>query len=409
MEKNYAHAPCLYFSATDDGVIVEVNNTLCRYLQRERDELIGQKTDLLFTVPTRIFQQTHFFPLLKMQGHAEEIFLTLQSKEKEPVPVLINATREVVDGSGLSSYAGIVVYNRKNFEDELVAAKKAAEKALYENTTLISAQQELQQRTEMLDEQMYLVQKQNDELRQFSYVVTHQLQEPLRKLFVFTDMLTESHSTADNKKAAQKIVSVANQLRSILSGLQQYVWLTETAVKRTPVDLKGLAVQIVGELREAHPELSIRASVEPLPALQADKEQLRFLLHAIFHNAIRFRKEGEEVNVSMTGSELMRNKFRSVTGKYQFSPFLKVQISDSGLGFDPAYKEQVFELFKRLHANSGRGVSLSLCKLVAENHQGSIQIDSRAGEGTTVTILLPLLPADANSHENRRDKQTEFS
>ena len=409
MEKLQAEAPFLFFSSSDDGIILDVNETLCRYLHRTRMELIGQKTDLIFTVPTRIFQQTHFFPLLKMRGHAEEIYLTLQTKEKEQVPVLINATRELIGGEGLSFYAGIVVYNRKKFEDELVAARKAAEKSLHENSALLAAQKELQERTEALDEQMYLVQKQNEELRQFNYVVTHQLQEPLRKLFLFTNMFIENESLADSKKAAQKIVSVAEQMRSILSGLQQYVWLTETPVNRTTLDLNSLAANIIENLQQQFPEVSIQYRAETIDTIEADKEQMRFMLEAVFHNSVRYRKEGETVKIDFTGSELQRNRFRSLSGKYQFAPFLKLQGADSGMGFDPTYKEQVFELFKRLHANSGRGVSLSLCKQIAENHQGSIEIDSRPGEGTVVTILLPrwfnepavLLPDQAKTSENK--------
>ena len=82
MESLYQQAPCLLFTSTDAGVLMAVNETLCRHLQYTRQELIGQKIDVIFTVATRIFQQTHFYPLLKLQKKAEEIFINLQSKSK---------------------------------------------------------------------------------------------------------------------------------------------------------------------------------------------------------------------------------------------------------------------------------------------------------------------------------------
>lgn len=399
MNTLYQEAPFLYFSSTDDGILLEVNDTLSRYLQYSRNELIGQKAEIIFTMPTRIFQQTHFFPLLRMQGHAEEIYITLQTKEKEPVPVLINANRNMINGEGISVYAGIVVHNRKKFEDELVAAKKAAEKALSENTALLEAKRELQKHTELLDEQMNLTKKQNEELRQFNHVVTHELQEPLRKLLVFTNMLLEKENEDASKKTTHKIKAVSEQMRTIISGLQQYVWLIETPVKKTPIDLKALLVEINSELQKDQPSFDISLSKEDLPVIEADKEQLRFLMQEIFTNAIRFRKEGEAVKINVTATEVQVNKFRSVAGKYQYTSFQKIQVKDNGIGFDAAYKEQAFMLFKRLHSVSGRGVGLSLCRKIAENHEGSIQIDSRSGEGTTVTILLPYRDKNTSSTE----------
>src|ERR1044072_3391538 len=95
-------APCLYFSSADDGTLLEVNERLCTVLQYHRDELVGKKNEILFTISTRIFQQTHFFPLLKMQGHAEEIYISLQRKDGEQVPVLINAERKIINDAAVN-------------------------------------------------------------------------------------------------------------------------------------------------------------------------------------------------------------------------------------------------------------------------------------------------------------------
>jgi sigma-B regulation protein RsbU (phosphoserine phosphatase) len=407
MEAYLLDAPCLYFSSADDGTLMDVNDTLCHQLGYDREELTEQKLDFIFTLPTRIFQQTHLFPLLKMQGHAEEIFITLQTKRKEQLPVLLNAERKLHDGKAIIAYIGIIVHNRKKFEDELVAAKKAAEKALHENTALLRARQELQTHARLLDEQMTLAKKQNEELRQMNRVITHDLQEPLRKLFMFTNMLLDDPAAMSNNKTVQKIKSVSEQMRSILSGLQQYIWLTDTLVRKTEIDLSTLFHELLKQLHKEHPGVSIHFTSETLPMIEGDAEQVWFLFHEILTNAIHFRKPGQKVSVHVSANEIKQNSFRAIADKYQFTSFLRIQVTDTGMGFDAAYKDQVFELFRRLHTKSGRGIGLSLCKKIMENHEGAISIDSKVGEETTISLLFPMPQSSSVSYDEQENKQTK--
>ncbi|MDQ3278077.1 MAG: ATP-binding protein [Bacteroidota bacterium] len=403
MEAYIQDAPCLYFTTTDEGTIEAVNDTLCHQVGYTRAELLGQKQDLIFTVPTRIFQQTHFFPLLKMQGHAEEIYITLLTKEGEWLPVLISARRKKAGEKYLSMYAGIVVHNRKKFEDELVAAKRAAEAALHENTALQQAKQELQEHTELLDQQMYLVNKQNEELRQFNHVVTHEMQEPLRKLFLFTNMLLEGSHVGSVENTVQKIRSVSEQMKAKLSGLQQYVWLIETPIRMTSLSLHGMFTAAVAQLQKEHPDVSIHLRIDDLPEVYADKGQMELLINEITANAVRFRKHPNAVTVFVSASIIQENRFRTIADKYAYTDYVRIQVRDDGQGFDATYKDQVFALFRRLHTTGGRGIGLSLCKKVVENHQGTITIDSRIGEGTLLTLTLPYITQPAATERGEKE------
>lgn len=405
MEANLDHAPCLYFSVSAEGEIIHCNQFLCTKLGYEKEELVGKKLDVIFTTATRIFQQTHFFPLLKIQGFAEEIFITLQTRLKEQIPVLLNAERKTVEEQHIFIYTGIIVYNRKKFEDELVAAKKAAENALLENTQLQQAKQELQKNIEKLDEEMSTVNRRNDELLQFNKVVTHDLQEPLRKLFVFSNMMMDSADQEMILKTVHRVRSASEQMRSILSGLQQYVWLTEIAIKRSPVNLANLLLLVKSELEQEHKQVKINLTIDDIPTLEADQEQMRFLLYEALANAIRFRSNDDLVSISVSANHLLLNQFKNISGKYKYADYLRLQIKDDGQGFDVTYKDQVFELFKRLHPVSGRGVGLSLCKKIVENHHGIISVDSEKGKGTTLSIILPLLITEPTVAEKKKEKQ----
>jgi signal transduction histidine kinase len=104
---------------------------------------------------------------------------------------------------------------------------------------------------------------------------------------------------------------------------------------------------------------------------------------------IRFRKEENKAYLSISIHKVQLNQFRNVEGKYKYVDYTRIQFTDKGIGFQPEYKSQVFELFRRLHNQSGRGIGLSICKKVIDNHHGMIAIDSAVNEGTTITIHLP--------------------
>jgi phosphoserine phosphatase RsbU/P len=383
-------APVLFFCCKDDGTLLEVNDTLCATLGFSKDELLGKKVDEIYTLSSRIFHQTHFFPLIKMQNQASEIFITLQGKEKKPVPVLMNALRKLVDSEAVILHVGIEVQNRKKFEDELITAKKTAEAALQESTVLLQAKDELQQRMEQLDQQIELVNNQNVELRQFNRVITHDLQEPLRKLSFFHSMLVEGRAEFAQKEIVNKLIYVSEQMRAIVSGLQQYIWLTESAINVTTVELPSVLADVEQLLLNENPQVELIIKKDPLILINGDKEQIKVLLYQLLSNVVRFRKVENKAYVNISSKTLMLNKFKNLRDKYSYKKYLQLQIEDEGIGFDPLYKDQLFELFKRLHPISGRGIGLALCKKIIENHQGTITIDSIKGVGTTTTITLPI-------------------
>ena len=107
-------------------------------------------------------------------------------------------------------------------------------------------------------------------------------------------------------------------------------------------------------------------------------------------NAMKF-KRGERATITVAGTIIKLNSFKAILHKYKYEDFLKLDIRDEGVGFDPIYKDDVFELFKRLDNTNGQGLGLALCKKIAENHSGSIEAYSRVNEFTTITIYLPVV------------------
>jgi sigma-B regulation protein RsbU (phosphoserine phosphatase) len=389
MEPNISDGPCFYFTCTESGVITGINQTMCTHLAYSREELLTNKTDLFFSVGTRIFLQTHLYPLLQLQGYADEILLTIQSKTKEQLSVLFNIQRRTATQASFVFF-GIRIRQRKDYEDMLLSGKKAAESALDNNDQLKDAKDELQKKMEQLDQQLSIVSQQNDELKQINKVITHDLQEPLRKLMLFANLLSEEKDIMKAEKVTDRMMRAARKMAQLVLGLQEYVWVTEAAPGRERLIVADSIAVAEKRLMDENPANPLKLTLEAFPDIEGSQTQLDLLFYHLFANVSRFSKPGTDASATLSAKLLQLNKFRNTAGKYQYGDFIRFQLQDKGMGFNPEYKDQVFRLFQPLHANSGLGIGLSLCKKIVENHHGSISIDSVPGEGTLVTFTLPL-------------------
>jgi sigma-B regulation protein RsbU (phosphoserine phosphatase) len=392
MNHPFDTAPCGLFSFDAEGTLIRMNATMCTWLGLDAQEWKGNKVDSLLTLPSRIFYQTHLFPMLDLQKDVTEIFLTLLKKNKEALPVLLSGAKQSEGGATIYTCACITVHHRKQFEDELIAAKRTAEQALQDNSALQQATSELRIRTEKLDEQLALVRQQHAELTQLSRAVTHELQEPLRKISVFSQMLTDrSDSESPTEPARDKLLRATEQMRVVVAGLQQYIWLQETTAKPVLLDIPELLKAVGLQLHERFGNESPELSIGILPEIVADPQQMQLLLFELLSNAIHFKKEGAPARIAISGTEIRKNQYKVLPSNYRYGHFVKLDISDQGTGFDPQYKTAVFGLFSRLHNGQNRGIGLALCKTIVEKHGGMISIHPVPGKGTTVSILLPVL------------------
>lgn len=386
-QASFDDAPCGYFAFTDQGLLLEVNSTLCTLLGYQKDDMIGKNIEFIFTLPTRIFYQTHFFPLLKLKGNAEEIFVTLLTREGIHLPVLLNAKR-TVGANPVNSCAFIVVANRKKFEDELIAAKNAAEKSLLENHELKAIRSVLQEQTIHLDKQIEVVNKQNNELKQINHAATHTLKESVRKIYLNAQRMKEAENVPEFENYMDNLLNASVKIKSVISSLQQYIWLNEISTEYTEVDLNKLIENLTSQIKNNNNSV-LNVTSEPLPVIFADSRQMALLFDALFSNAIKFRK-GNKAEIIITSSLIRKNIYKHIQGKYNYHDYLKLQVNDSGLGFDPEFKDEVFGLFKKFHYGEGHGAGLAICKKIVENHQGTISAESKLNEFTKIEMILPI-------------------
>ena len=384
------NAPSGIFSFSDDGILAEVNDTFCSIVRYTKHELIGKKIEELFTISTRIFYQTHFFPLLKMQGFAEEIFILIKTGDREEVPLLLNAKR-ITGTAPINVCSCMTLKNRRKYEDEILEAKKAAERAVNENTELIRIKKELQDNVEILDRRLANLQQRNEELRQFGHIVSHDLQEPIRKVSVFADMLREHINDAGGIELLQKLVRSYQKMRKMVLGLQQFVWLEEGENKFSDVDLNDVVQNVRRVIGEENTALHFDFEASSLPVIQGDKEQIKLMFYHLFDNAKNFRSPERRLQIQIDSSIIQHNKFNSIKDKYRYIDFVKINFIDNGIGFEQDQSNHIFQLFKKSNLVSvGLGLGLAFCKKIVDNHYGSIKATSKLGQGSVFTIMLPL-------------------
>lgn len=391
MENLLDRAPCGYISFKDDGIIVYTNTTLCGWLGYTRDELNGKSIEIILTLASRIFYNTHFFPLVKLQTKAAEIFISLLKKDKTDIPVITNAERRTEDGTIHCVF--MPVYQRRKYEDEILNARREAEKALQENKLLEELKNSLESRTLELDRQYQKQLSLNQNLLQFSKIISHDLQEPLHKIQVFTNIIETQEKdklSAKSIAAIQKISVAANRLRTLTSALQEYIAVDVEAAYAT-VDLNRVLERAKSKASTNRSFDAFDLTYTNLPEIEAIPSQLELLFYHLIDNAIQFRDPGRKLSITISAVNLAENIYRVTKDKYRFGEHVKLTIADNGVGFDNQYKEYVFELLKKIDtATEGLGIGLSLARKIVDNHMGTLMVESQPNKGTTFIITLPV-------------------
>ncbi|HET9956308.1 MAG TPA: PAS domain S-box protein, partial [Polyangiaceae bacterium] len=223
------------------------------------------------------------------------------------------------------------------------------------------------------------LQRSNAELEQFAYVASHDLQEPLRMVANYTELLAERYRGRLDEKADKYIHYAsegARRMQQLVRDLLAFSRVGSQGKPLYPVSAKGVLQSVIDSLQPLIQSTGAQIEVEPLPTVLADETQLRQLFQNLLGNSLKFRsKAAPRVRVSC----------RHLGDRYQFS------VSDNGIGIDMQYSERVFQMFQRLHDRSeyeGSGIGLAIAKRIVERHGGRIWIESELDRGTTIHFTL---------------------
>jgi len=232
----------------------------------------------------------------------------------------------------------------------------------------------------------------NEELSNFNYVCSHDLQEPLRKIRIFTGLLRENlHDPVRADVYFQKIQSSAERMSVLIQDLLNYARIAKTDEAFVPTDLNEVLqrVQENFELLISQKKASIIST--PLPVIQAIPFQISQLFYNLISNALKFSSEAPVIHITAHPLSVQALKaLPQLNPRYQYIVLFFV---DQGIGFEQQFSQKIFEIFQRLHGDyefSGTGIGLALCKKIVENHHGWITVQSEPDQGATFQVYLPM-------------------
>jgi signal transduction histidine kinase len=332
------------------------------------------------------------------------IFITAQNYDEEYVfkgyrMGAVDYIYKPINPDLLRAKVGVFVeLYRKNqqlvlHQKKLVSANLSLQKEIEEHK---ASEEKVRLLNEQLVKNNLHLQMVNEDLDRFAYVASHDLQEPLRKIMVFTDkILATKNVDEETDKYFQKIIDSSRRMQSLINDLLSFSKQSVSPADFKQVDLNLLMNEVITELEIETERSGAEFKIETLPVICAVPGLMRQVFYNLINNALKFRKPAVSPVIKISAEQIKERDNRFPLLRLNESNYHKIMISDNGIGFDPKYAEDIFIVFKRLHSYhefQGTGVGLSICKKIVENHNGFIIAESEVDKGSTFTIGLPDQP-----------------
>jgi PAS domain S-box-containing protein len=356
----YNNAPDIFFSVDPETkLIIQCNQALIANLGYSKEEIIGCPVFDLFH-PDCMAEARSAFETFKKTGQIRNAEVQFKRKDGTKIVGDLNV-------SAIRDEAGKIIYGNSIWRD--ITERKEAE-------------ERLRQITEGL-------QRSNTELEQIAYVAAHDLQEPLRMVSSYVQLLARRYQgqlDADADEFIGFAVDGANRLKTLINDLLAYSSVGTWGEALKPTACEAALEQALTNLQLALAESGAVVTHDPLPTVTADQVQLSHLFQNLIGNGLKFRSPSPpEIHVGVGRR----------TGEHHWL----FSVRDNGIGLEPQYAERIFVIFQRLHdrdAYTGTGIGLAICKKIVERHGGRIWVESKPGVGSTFYFTIPIKEANHN-------------
>ena len=267
------------------------------------------------------------------------------------------------------------IQDQKNFSGEL--EKKVAE------------------RTQQLVALNLDLKRSNEELSQFAYIASHDLQEPLRKIMTFSNRINEKYQQdlpEGSHDYLHKINSSAKRMSMLITDLLEFSGTNRHNKEFLQTDLNSILEHLLVDFEEEILTKNAQIKIESLPLISAIPLQMTQLFHNLISNALKFAKKDVAPVITITSHKMTVEEKDKYSVPEKDAEYIQIAFCDNGIGFEEVFSDKIFTIFQRLHTKSayeGTGIGLALCKKIAENHSGNIVAESASNDGTCFYINLP--------------------
>ncbi len=276
-------------------------------------------------------------------------------------------------------------------EQRLVAINKSLEIEIKERK---SSEEKVKQLNRQLLENIASLESANKDLDRFAFMASHDLQEPLRKIRMFSDRLHMKYKDSldeDAKTNIMRIQRAAERMQNLITDILTFSKISVDKPAFVESDLNQLMADVLMEMDEELKKKTAKVMVDNLPVLFVNPSLIKPLFHNLIGNALKYSKKDIPPMIKITSD--ITAPVNGIKLKEGQNRYCRIFIEDNGIGFDQKYAEEIFGMFKRLHHNTefeGTGIGLALCKKIVEQHKGYISARSKVNEGSTFIVSIPV-------------------
>ncbi|WP_461129678.1 PAS domain-containing sensor histidine kinase [Spirosoma aerophilum] len=328
--------------------------------------------------PTRVYEHNITFRTLTPQGRLRWVQAKGETLRHEQGHIL--------------RFSGIVIDVTAQME-----ARQQLEESHERYRTLANELEErVHQRTQSLQEANQDLLRSNQNLEQFAYVASHDLQEPLRKIQSFSNLLQERYGPLMGQEGLtylSRLTKAGARMSTLIRDLLAFSRITTQQAVLSDVAVERVVRQALDNLSIAVGESQAHITLSNLPVVQGDSLQLNQLFQNLLSNAIKFRRMNGIPQIQVIAHRLNRVDLPpDVQPTRLTTTYWCIMVSDNGIGFEEKYRDRIFQVFQRLHGKdefSGTGIGLAICQKVVTNHGGVMTADSQPGQGASFRVYLP--------------------
>lgn len=246
-----------------------------------------------------------------------------------------------------------------------------------------------------LERQVAALNRSNQELEQFAYVASHDLQEPLRKIKAFGERLEKKYKDVVGDEGGffiDRMINAAQRMNTLIDDLLTYSRASREVEMPKQIALNEVVKNVIDDLEIKIQNENAQITVENLPIIEAQAVQMQQLFQNLIENALKFRKPALSPVVHIAAQKVPKSEYAKIPQLNPLLEYFQFTISDNGIGFDSKYADQIFAIFQRLHGRTeyeGTGLGLAICRKIVETHNGYIMAKSEEGIGATFIFYLP--------------------